>query len=91
MKKSLDFKCENAEILLDVIKNVVNKYKTVVVVNDNSDNLSTVFAFFDKIGVDNINYIFDVDELTLCDLRFGNHIDGAACSIQKRCSKIWLY
>lgn len=83
LKKSIDFKCENAEILLDVIKNVVSKYKTVVVVNDNSNNLSTVFAFFDKIGADNINYIFDVDESTLCDLKFGNHIGGASCSIQK--------
>lgn len=78
-----DFKRENAEILLDIIKNVVSKYKAVVVVNDNPDNLSTVFAFFDKLGIDGIEYTFEIDSTTLCTLSHGNNITGASCSVQK--------
>lgn len=83
LTKNRDSKVENAEILLDVIRNVVGKYKTVIIVNDNNDNLSTIFAFFNRIGVDNINYILEPNKDILCTLEFGNHIDGASCSIQK--------
>ena len=83
LKKSLSSKDENAIILLDIIKRVVGRYNTVVVVNDNVENLSTVVSFFSKIGFTNINYIFEPKEEELCTLVHGNNINGASCSIQR--------
>lgn len=81
--KNQDFERENSFILSDVIKRVVNKYHSVVIVNDCDENLSTIFAFFDKLGVHDIDYIMNINQEDICTMEHGYNISGASCSIQK--------
>lgn len=78
-----EFEKQNSEILADVIIRVVNKYNKVVIINDSDDNLSTIYAFFEKNGLKSINYIYEPNSEELCVLTHKPRKSGSSCSIQE--------
>ena len=77
------FEKQNSEILIDIIKRVASKYKKVVMVGDLTENVSTIYAFFDRLDIKNIDYIYNPSEKDLCSLEHRPRISGSSCSIQE--------
>ena len=73
---------ENSQIITDLITRIVNKYRTIIVINDCNDNMATVYAFIDKLGYKDVNILSgDTD---FCKTKHGLSNINASCRVNTR-------
>lgn len=82
MKKLTECELENSQIITDLIKRIVSNYHTIVVINDDDNNMSTVYSFISSLEIENINIIFDDSEF--CNLKHEPRFSGTFCRVQER-------
>ena len=75
---------DNSQIITVIISEIVKKYKKVVIINDENNNLSTIYSFFNKIGCNDVEYVLNLDKNEFCNREHGkSNINGTACEIQR--------